>query len=196
MTASFFFYFSDFFFLFSDFFFTLEQYAFNLQADQVKELIEAVIRGKMRELDPKEMLLNEEDDVVISGAKSGRKKSSSTSVGHGLAGPSNTRSSSSTSVGHGLAGPSETGDSIEDAIIVSSDVSVKEEPDTRNDDKHRRKVHKDNRDHKKRRRSKSTESTELQSPKKVPKYLYTSDMDKDLLIALRVIAIFLYIIIL
>jgi hypothetical protein len=164
-------------------FFYLE-HAFNLQVDQIKELLEAVIRGKMRELDPKEKLLDEDEDDVISSAKSenksrcSTKSSSSTAAGYGVAGPSNTNS-----LPH-----SEPGDSIEDAILISSDVSVKEEPGTRKDNKHHRQSRRDNQEHKKRRRSKSTE---FEVYRKVPKYLYTLDIDKDLLTALRV-SVFLY----
>ena len=39
--------------------FYLEQIAFDLQLDYLKELIELAMRGKMRELDPADMLLND-----------------------------------------------------------------------------------------------------------------------------------------
>jgi len=155
----------------------------------------------MRELDPKDMLLD--DDNVVTSYKPVNRSSSSSNTGYyntsrkayGVAGPSNSKGSAYVVAGpsnprgsaYGVAGASnhsssysehsdqprkrrsrsKSGESIDEAISLSSDNSsgkskIKKKANKRSKRRHSR------------------------SPPNPPKYLFTLDMDKDLLTALRV----------
>jgi hypothetical protein len=142
----------------------------------------------MRELDLKEMLL---DDDVVTSYKPNVATSykpvnrSSRSSKYGVASPSSEHSqprsrssehsdqprSRSSEHSDQSRSRSKSGESINEAISLSSDTSSG-----------KRKIKKKTNKQSKRRRSRS--------PPNPPKYLYTLDMDKDLLNALRVNVVF------
>jgi len=133
-----------------------------MQTKYLEELVERVLRGKMRALDLKQMLLDNITDVVLSFT-SFRSMTGLSDRPHILSSPSYPKGSSA----YGATGASDTrlrwsqsGSSVDEAISLSSDDSCEKE--------------------------RTTKHVKCQCLRSGQKYLFTMDMDKDLLIALRV----------
>jgi hypothetical protein len=180
-------------------FFVLEQNAFNLQLEYLREFIEKVMRGKMKEINPKDMIFDELEDTELKSAKPGHHYSDA-----------NTKSARFSKlpkrsfVDYGVAGPSNpcygTGSSIEDAI----DLTIKEEEEEhekrqrypekyekrqRYPGKHE-KGQRDPEKHAKGQRDPEKHEKKQRGPD-IPKYYYMSDIDKDHLTILKVSNIFI-----
>ncbi|CAG8629033.1 1146_t:CDS:2 [Funneliformis caledonium] len=131
-------------------------------------MLEAVIKGKMRKVDLKDIILidlkditlDKKDDIITTKVQPGYKSYSESYRVADLSNPSRTKSSNICS--------RSTGNSSDEVIILSSDSSDSIS-------------------------SISSGSSDPLSRQKTSRYLYTSDMDKKLLTALRVTNIIFHI---
>ncbi|CAG8773211.1 3963_t:CDS:1, partial [Funneliformis caledonium] len=104
------------------------QHAFDLQVKYLKKILEAVIKGKMREVDLKDIILidlkditlDKKDDIIITKVQPGHKSYSESHRVADLSNPSRTKSSNIRS--------RSTSNSFDEVIILSldsSDVPIK-----------------------------------------------------------------------
>jgi len=160
----------------------LGQFAFDLQAKYLKQLVEHVIRDRMGQSNPDEMLIDGVATSSRSVSRSRRSSTASTISMIGIAGSSNPSSSAYNSSyneyndrlrrrqSRKRRTRSKSVESINDTVSHS-------ESDESDKDKKKRNTH--------------AKRQNPRSPKERPNYLFTLDLDKDFLTALRVNIIFL-----